>query len=56
MLAVCAASLFLGLMYVDHSHGMEGFRALGAVWGGFGGIIISAILLIIAIIRQILMK
>lgn len=56
MLAVCAASLFLGFMYVDHSHGMDGFRALGAVWGGFGGIIISAILLIIAIIREILFK
>lgn len=51
MIAVCALFLFGGEFYADHSHGFEGLRALGAVWGGFAGIIISVIFLIIAVIK-----
>ena len=51
MLGVCAAFLFLGNLYADHARGLDGMRALGAVWGGFAGMIISLIMLVISIIR-----
>lgn len=52
MLGVCALFLFGGTYYADHTHGFDGLRALGAVWGGFAGIIISAVFLILAIIMH----
>ena len=48
MLAVCAAFCFLGGLYADHAHGLDGMRALAAVWGGFAGGILSVILLILS--------
>ena len=52
MIAVCALFLFGGEFYADHAHGFDGLKALGAVWGGFAGIIISVIFLILAIIKR----
>ena len=54
MLAVCAAFIFLGSLYADHAHGFDGLRALGAIWGGFGGAVLSVILLIINIVRAVM--
>ena len=54
MLVVCALFLFLGEFYADHSHGFDGMRALGAVWGGFAGMIISVIFLIMAIMKMLI--
>lgn len=48
MLAVCAAFCFLGGLYADHAHGLDGMRALAAVWGGFAGSVLSVILLILS--------
>ena len=48
MLAVCVLSLFLGEMYERHSSGFDGMRAIGAIWGGFAGIILSLIVLAVS--------
>ncbi len=48
MLAVCAAICFLGNFYADRAHGLDGMRALGAVWGGFAGCILAVIMLILS--------
>lgn len=50
MLGISAVYLFLGNLYVDHAHGFDGFNAIGAMWGGFAGIIISLIVLVISVI------
>ncbi len=51
MLIVCAVIYALGLLYEKLSHGFDGLRALGAVWGGFAGMIVSVIMLIIAVFK-----
>ena len=54
MLGVCTVIMFLGNLYADHAHGFDGLRALGAIWGGFGGAVLSIILIIINIIRAVM--
>ncbi len=51
MLIVCAVIFALGLLYAKFSHELDGLRALGAVWGGFAGVIVSVIMLIIAVFK-----
>ena len=53
MMAVCAASVFLGNLYADHAHVFDGFRALGAIWGGVGGFVLSLVLFIVSVIKTI---
>ena len=53
MIGVCALSLFLGELYADHAHGFDGFKALAAIWGGFFGMILSLIVLIVSIITKL---
>ena len=50
MLAVCSVYLFLGNLYSDHAHGFDGFNAIGAMWGGYAGIFVSVIVLVISVI------
>jgi len=51
MLIVCAIMFALGLLNAKFSHELDGLRALGAVWGGFAGVIVSVIMLIIAVFK-----
>ena len=53
MIGICTLSLFLGELYADHAHGFDGFRALAAIWGGFFGMILSVIVLIVSIIMNL---
>ena len=50
MLEVCSVYLFLGNLYSDHAHGFDGFNAIGAMWGGYAGIFVSMIVLVISVI------
>ncbi len=53
MLGICAVNMFLGNLYADHSHGWDGLRALGAIWCGFFGALISLVFLIVSIVRKL---
>ena len=54
MLGVCALSVLLGSYYADHTHGLDGLRALGAIWGGAAGFVLSIIILIVSIVRRLI--
>ncbi len=52
MLGVCVLSVLIGSYYADHTHGFDGLRALGAIWGGAAGAALSIIILVVSIIRK----
>ena len=51
MFAVCALICFLGNLYENHAHGFERMRSFGAIWGGYAGMIVAVIMLIIAVFK-----